>query len=174
MNTLIKWINQEIENAFTQCGYDKDYGMVTRSNRPDLCQYQCNGALSAAKAYRKAPFEIAMEVAQKLKGNDHFKEVTCMKPGFINLILHDAWLIDYVEKMQEDSKLGCDPIGKGKNIMIDYGGPNVAKPLHVGHLRTAVIGECIKRMGRFLDYTILGDVHLGDWGLQIGLDYCRT
>lgn len=169
MNTLIKWINQEIENAFAQCGYDKDYGMVTRSNRPDLCQYQCNGALSAAKAYRKAPFEIAMEVAQKLKGNDHFKEVTCVKPGFINLILHDAWLIDYIEKMQENSKLGCDPIGKGKNIMIDYGGPNVAKPLHVGHLRTAVIGECIKRMGRFLDYTILGDVHLGDWGLQIGL-----
>lgn len=169
MNTLIKLITQEVQKAFTQCDYAKDYGSVTLSNRPDLCQYQCNGALSAAKAYRKAPFDIAVEIAEQLKGNIHFKEVTCVKPCFINLILEDSWLIAYMEEMLKDTKLGCDPAGKGKNIIIDYGGPNVAKPLHVGHLRTAIIGECIKRMGRFLDYTLLGDVHLGDWGLQIGL-----
>lgn len=169
MKKLINLITDVVKDAFIKCNYSPEYGIITLSNRPDLCQFQCNGALIAAKVYRKAPFVIADEIASLLKQSKCFKEVTCVKPGFINITLDDQFIVDYVNAMVHDRKFGCEEIGKDKTIIIDYGGPNVAKPLHVGHLRTAVIGESIKRMGRFLGYPILGDVHLGDWGLQIGL-----
>ena len=152
------------------CGYDAKYGKVTLSNRPDLCEYQCNGAMAAAKEYKKAPFMIADEVAEKLSGNAMFSMVESVKPGFLNLKLDEAYLADYVAKMQADEgRYGCEKTKEPKTIMIDYGGPNVAKPLHVGHLRSAIIGESIKRIGRFMGHTVIGDVHLGDWGLQMGL-----
>ncbi len=139
------------------------------SNRPDLCQYQCNGALAAAKQYHKAPIQIAGEVADSLTDSPVFKEIVAQVPGFINMTVSDAFLADYINRMNEDELFGCDKADKQDTIVIDYGGANVAKPLHVGHLRSAVIGESIKRTARYLGHKVVGDVHLGDWGLQIGL-----
>ena len=170
MKKILDLITGEVTQAFVDCGYDAKYGKVTLSNRPDLCEYQCNGAMAAAKEYKKAPFMIADEVAEKLSGNAMFSMVESVKPGFLNLKLDEAYLADYVAKMQADEgRYGCEKTKEPKTIMIDYGGPNVAKPLHVGHLRSAIIGESIKRTGRFMGHTVIGDVHLGDWCLQMGL-----
>ena len=170
MKKILDLITGEVTQAFVDCGYDAKYGKVTLSNRPDLCEYQCNGAMAAAKEYKKAPFMIADEVAEKLFGNAMFSMVESVKPGFLNLKLDEAYLADYVAKMQADEgRYGCEKTKEPKTIMIDYGGPNVAKPLHVGHLRSAIIGESIKRIGRFMGHTVIGDVHLRDWGLQMGL-----
>ena len=140
------------------------------TNRPDLCEYQCNGAMAAAKEYKKAPFMIADEVVEKLAANPIFAMAESVKPGFLNLKIDEAYLADYVAKMQEDEgRFGCEKTEAPKTIMIDYGGPNVAKPLHVGHLRSAIIGESVKRIGKFMGHNVIGDVHLGDWGLQMGL-----
>lgn len=169
MKKLIDLINDIVQDAFLKCHYPAEYGIALLSSRPDLCQFQCNGALAVAKAYKKAPFTVAMEVSNVLKQSSYFKDVSCAMPGFINIILEDQFIVDYINNMLCDPKFGCDEIGQDKIIVVDYGGPNVAKPLHVGHLRTAIIGESIKRIGNFLGYHMLGDVHLGDWGLQIGL-----
>jgi len=169
MKTLVELITDIVKSAFAQCNYSPEYGLVTLSNRPDLCQFQCNGALIAAKKYRKTPITIAAEITDLLKKLPDFKEVSCVMPGFINITLEDYFIVSYLNVMSEADKFGCEEIGANKTIIVDYGGPNVAKPLHVGHLRTAIIGESIKRIGRFLGYKMLGDVHLGDWGLQIGL-----
>lgn len=170
MKKILDLITGEVTQAFVDCGYDAKYGKVTLSNRPDLCEYQCNGAMVAAKEYKKAPFMIADEVAEKLSGNAMFSMVESVKPGFLNLKLDEAYLADYVAKMQADEgRYGCEKTKEPKTIMIDYGGPNVAKPLHVGHLRSAIIGESIKRIGKFVGHKVIGDVHLGDWGLQMGL-----
>lgn len=170
MKKILDLITEEVTRAFTESGYDAKYGRVTLSNRPDLCEYQCNGAMAAAKEYKKAPFMIADEVAEKLSANKMFSMVESVKPGFLNLKLEEVFLADYVAKMQADEgRFGCEKAEHPKTIMIDYGGPNVAKPLHVGHLRSAIIGESIKRIGRFAGHKVIGDVHLGDWGLQMGL-----
>lgn len=169
MKTYLELINEIVKAAFEACHYASEYGMVSLSNRPDLCQFQCNGALVAAKVYKESPLVIAEKVTEKLKQTSAFKQVECVKPGFINITLADAFLVEYLNKMSKAPKFGCEEIGKNQTIIVDYGGPNVAKPLHVGHIRTAIIGESIKRMGKFLGYHMLGDVHLGDWGLQIGM-----
>ena len=170
MKKILDLITDEVTKAFTECGYDARYAKVTLSNRPDLCEYQCNGAMAAAKEYKKAPFMIADEVAEKLAANKIFAMAESVKPGFLNLKIDEAYLADYVAKMQEDDgRFGCEKTDAPKTIMIDYGGPNVAKPLHVGHLRSAIIGESVKRIGKFMGHNVIGDVHLGDWGLQMGL-----
>ncbi len=169
MKKITELITDIVKNAFVTCNYSAEYGMATISNRPDLCQFQCNGALIAAKEYKKSPIAIASEVVSLLKDHPDFKEVTCVMPGFINITVDDHFIIRYLNTMVHTDKLGCEEIGQSKTIIVDYGGPNVAKPLHVGHLRSAIIGESIKRVGKFLGYRMLGDVHLGDWGLQIGL-----
>ena len=169
MKKLIDQITEIAEQAFEACGYEKKLGRVTLSNRPDLCEYQCNGAMAGAKLYHKAPITIAKDVAEALSGNSAFAEVTAAAPGFINLSLSGAYLAAYLEEMEKDSRLGVPEAGKKETIVIDYGGPNVAKPLHVGHLRSAIIGESMKRIYRFFGHQVIGDVHLGDWGLQMGL-----
>ena len=170
MKRILDLITDEVTKAFTECGYDAKYAKVTLSNRPDLCEYQCNGAMAAAKEYKKAPFMIADEVVEKLAANPIFAMAESVKPGFLNLKIDEAYLADYVAKMQEDEgRFGCEKTEAPKTIMIDYGGPNVAKPLHVGHLRSAIIGESVKRIGKFMGHNVIGDVHLGDWGLQMGL-----
>lgn len=170
MKKILDLITDEVTKAFTDCGYDAKYGKVTLSNRPDLCEYQCNGAMAAAKEYKKAPFMIADEVAAKLAEASMFSMTESVKPGFLNLKLDEAFLASYVADMQKDEgRFGCEKAKNPKTIMIDYGGPNVAKPLHVGHLRSAIIGESIKRIGKFAGHKVIGDVHLGDWGLQMGL-----
>ena len=170
MKKILDLITDEVTKAFTECGYVAKYAKVTLSNRPDLCEYQCNGAMAAAKEYKKAPFMIADEVVEKLAANPIFAMAESVKPGFLNLKINEAYLADYVAKMQEDDgRFGCEATKAPKTIMIDYGGPNVAKPLHVGHLRSAIIGESVKRIGKFMGHNVIGDVHLGDWGLQMGL-----
>ena len=170
MKKILDLITDEVTKAFTDCGYDAKYGKVTLSNRPDLCEYQCNGAMAAAKEYKKAPFMIADEVAAKLAEASMFSMTESVKPGFLNLKLDEAFLASYVADMQKDEgRFGCEKAKNPKTIMIDYGGPNVAKPLHVGHLRSAIIGESIKRIGKFAGHKVIGYVHLGDWGLQMGL-----
>ena len=170
MKKIIELIEKETAEAFCVCGYDAKYAKVTLSNRPDLCEYQCNGALAAAKAYKKAPMPIAEETAAKLAANAMFSMVEAVKPGFLNFRLNEAYLAGYLEEMRADENyFGLERAKEPKRILIDYGGPNVAKPLHIGHLRSAIIGESIKRIGRLLGHEMIGDVHLGDWGLQMGL-----
>lgn len=169
MKKVIEILQEELSAAFEKAGYDKKYAKVGVSNRPDLCQYQCNGALAAAKEYHKAPIQMANEVVELLNGSDSFKEVVAQAPGFINMTVSDKFLADYINEMAVSETLGLEKAEKPETIVIDYGGANVAKPLHVGHLRSAVIGESIKRTARYLGHKVVGDVHLGDWGLQIGL-----
>lgn len=169
MKRILDLIADEMKSAFTACGYDASYAKVVLSNRPDLCEYQCNGAMAAAKAYKKKPIDIANEVVEKLNGDTMFSEINAVMPGFINIRLNAAYLADFMNGMAREEKLGVEEEGHGETIIVDYGGANVAKPLHVGHLRSAVIGESVKRMGRYLGYNMIGDVHLGDWGLQMGL-----
>lgn len=169
MKKIIEKITEEMEKAFEKAGYDPSYARVTVSNRPDLCEYQCNGAMAAKKAYQKAPLQIAEEVAAAVDSAEILEEVTAVKPGFINIKVAKPFLADYLQQMYGDSRLSVDEAAEKKTVIIDYGGPNVAKPLHVGHLRSAIIGESIKRTGRFLGHHMIGDVHLGDWGLQMGL-----
>ena len=169
MNTLIELITEEVKSAFSNAGYDASYGRVTLSNRPDLCEYQCNGAMAAAKAYRKAPIMIANDVVAQLSESKVYESVEAVNPGFINIKVSGAYLAQFLTNMRLSGNLGAAKAEKPMKMVLDYGGPNVAKPLHVGHLRSAIIGESIKRMGRFLGHEIIGDVHLGDWGLQMGL-----
>ena len=169
MNTIIELITEEVKNAFQKAGYDASYGRVTLSNRPDLCEYQCNGAMAAAKEYRKAPAMIAKDVVEHLAESKALEMAEAVNPGFINLKVSGDFLAQYLQDMKTAENLGVEKAKKPKKMVLDYGGPNVAKPLHVGHLRSAIIGESIKRMGRFLGHEIIGDVHLGDWGLQMGL-----
>lgn len=169
MRKLIDLITDKVSEAFEKAGYDASYGKVSDSNRPDLCEYQCNGAMAGAKMYHKAPIMIANDVVMELQGNDMFEEVNAVKPGFINIKLSGDFVTDYLKKMREADKFGLEAPETVETIIIDYGGPNVAKPLHVGHLRSAIIGESIKRMNRYQGHHVIGDVHLGDWGLQMGL-----
>ena len=169
MKKLTELMAEELSAAFEKAGYDPAYGKVNVSNRPDLCEYQCNGAMAGAKAYKKAPFMIADDVVANLKGSRIFSMAEVVKPGFINLKVSEEYLAQYLKDMADDEKLSVNTAENPKTIIIDYGGPNVAKPLHVGHLRSAIIGESIKRIGRFVGHKVIGDVHLGDWGLQMGL-----
>lgn len=169
MKKILEQITEIVSSAFTDCGYDAKYGRTGISNRPDLCQFQCNGAMAAAKEYHKAPFMIGDEIVAKLADNAAFKSVECVKPGFINIVMSDEFIGDFVRGMEAEEKFGCDCEAKDDIIFIDYGGANVAKPLHIGHLRSAVIGESVKRICAYAGYKTVGDVHLGDWGLQMGL-----
>ena len=169
MNTLSQLITKEMEKGFVEAGYDASYAKVTLSNRPDLCEYQCNGAMAAAKAYHKAPFMIADDVVAHLQDGDCFASVEAVKPGFINLKLKPQFVADFLQQMAEDECLGMEREASPRTIMVDYGGPNVAKPLHVGHLRSAIIGESVKRIMRYKGNQVIGDIHLGDWGYQMGL-----
>jgi len=168
MKKILDIISQKMEQAFVDAGYDASFGKVTVSNRPDLCEYQCNGALAAAKQYKCAPIQIANAVVEKLNCAD-FSMCDAVMPGFINLKLSDSFLQKYLEEMRTAEDFGVAKPGAGKTVVVDYGGANVAKPLHIGHLRPAIIGEALKRLYKFMGYNTIGDIHLGDWGLQMGL-----
>ena len=169
MKKILDLITEKVAAAFAAAGYDPANGRVTVSNRPDLCEYQCNGAMPAAKVYRKAPIQIASDVAAQLTGDPAFSEVNAAAPGFLNLRLEPGFLAEYLEQVRTAPRFGVEPDPKAGTVVIDYGGANVAKPLHIGHLRSAIIGESIKRIQRFFGAEAIGDVHLGDWGLQMGL-----
>lgn len=169
MEKIINIISKELMNAFVSKGYEEKFGNVTISNRPDLCQYQCNGALAAAKVYKKSPISIANEVVEFISDNKMFHKVEAIMPGFINITISSEFLSSYLNDMNTSGQYGINKVETPKTIVLDFGGPNVAKPLHVGHLRSAVIGECLKRLNRYVGNTVIGDAHLGDWGLQMGL-----
>ena len=169
MEKFLDLISNEMKQAFEAAGYDRELGKVTVSNRPDLCEYQCNGAMAGAKLYKKAPIMIANDVADKCTDSRVFAEVQAVAPGFLNLKIKGSFLADYLTQMEKEEKFGLKAPEKQKTIIVDYGGPNVAKPLHVGHLRSAVIGESVKRIARYIGHKVIGDIHMGDWGLQMGL-----
>jgi len=169
MEKLSDLISRYAAEAFSAAGYDASYGKVGLSNRPDLAEYQCNGALAAAKVYHKPPLAIAQEVCDVLAGNGLFSQAEAVRPGFINLRLSPALLRDYLREMAGAPNLGVPADEHPRTIVVDYGGPNVAKPLHVGHLRSAIIGESVKRLDRFFGNRVIADIHMGDWGLQMGL-----
>lgn len=169
METLLELITIEMKKAFQKAGYDEAYAKVTLSNRPDLCEYQCNGAMAAAKAYKKAPIMIANDVVAGLADCPCFSMAEAVNPGFVNLKTDTSYLVGYLNDMAADKDFGVKKEASPKTIMVDYGGPNVAKPLHVGHLRSAIIGESVKRIARLKGNRVIGDIHLGDWGYQMGL-----
>ena len=169
MKKIIEEISEVVAEAFERAGYDAGFARVTVSNRPDLCEYQCNGAMAAKKQYKKAPIQIAGDVVAYLQDSELIEKAEAVMPGFINITLNRKSVAEYLQKMAEDQELSVEKTADPETIVIDYGGPNVAKPLHVGHLRSAIIGESIRRMGRRLGHHMIGDVHLGDWGLQMGL-----
>lgn len=169
MKKILDLITEELEQAFELAGYDREMAKVTISNRLDLCEYQCNGAMAGAKKYHKAPIMIAEEVIAHVSENGCISNIEAVKPGFINMKANPDFVIQYLNEMASDEKLGVEVETEPKTIMVDYGGPNVAKPLHVGHLRSAIIGESVKRITRYKGNTVIGDIHLGDWGYQMGL-----
>ena len=169
MEKFIDLISRRVSHAFEEAGLDGRLGKVTVSNRPDLCEYQCNGAMPAAKAAHRPPLELAQAVAERLQGEAMFSRVEAVKPGFLNLVVQEDALRDYVVQMAQAPAFGVEGESAPKTIVLDYGGPNVAKPLHVGHLRSAIIGESLKRIDRFFGNRVIGDIHMGDWGLQMGL-----
>lgn len=171
MEKLTEQMTGALKEAFAACGYEEKFGTASLSNRPDLCQFQCNGAMAAAKQYKKAPIAIANEVVEKCMAGskgEMFERLEAVMPGFINITVSNAYLAGYLKQMAADGRLGCAS-KEPQTVVIDYGGANVAKPLHIGHLRSAIIGESVKRIKRFMGDKVIGDVHLGDWGLQMGL-----
>ena len=169
MEKVLELISKEVGDAFEAAGYERELGRVTVSNRPDLCEYQCNGAMAGAKKYGKAPFMIADDVAAKLQGNEMFEKVESVKPGFLNITVSGDFVRGYIVRMLHEKHLGVNLPGHEPTIILDYGGANVAKPLHVGHLRPAIIGEAVKRILKYAGNKVIGDIHMGDWGLQMGL-----
>ena len=169
MESILEVLTKKFEAVFEKVSYDKSYATVGVSNRPDLCEFQCNGAMSLAKLYKKKPLDIALEVVEKLKEDKAFSKLEAVPPGFINMSLSNEFLSDYLQSMSKEEKFGINITDRKDKIIVDYGGANVAKPLHVGHLRSAIIGESIKRLGAYFGNEMIGDVHLGDWGLQMGL-----
>lgn len=168
MKKILDIISDELKEAFQKAGYPTDRISAVISNRPDLCEYQCNGAMALAKEQHKAPIMIAEHVVSRLEGNAAFSKAEAVKPGFINLDLSDGFVNDYINRMILEERFGMDIPESGDRIIVDYGGPNVAKPLHIGHLRSAIIGESVKRICSFMGNEAIGDIHLGDWGLQMG------
>ena len=169
MEKIVDLISKEVSGAFEKAGFDAAFGKVTVSNRPDLCEFQCNGAMPAAKAYKRAPIQIASAVAEKLEGDPMFSQITAVNPGFLNFHVSAQFLRDHVAEMGQSEKYGMPDDPNARTVVVDYGGPNVAKPLHVGHLRSAIIGESLKRIYRYFGNHVIGDIHMGDWGLQMGL-----
>ena len=169
MESILEVLTKKFEAVFEKASYDKSYATVGVSNRPDLCEFQCNGAMSLAKLYKKKPLDIALDIVEKLKEDKAFSKLEAVPPGFINMSLSNEFLSDYLQSMSKEEKFGINITDRKDKIIVDYGGANVAKPLHVGHLRPAIIGESIKRLGAYFGNEMIGDVHLGDWGLQMGL-----
>jgi arginyl-tRNA synthetase len=162
-------LSQQMKTAFTVLQYDTRYSGVQRSSRPELCQFQCNGAMALAKSLKQAPMVIAQEIVKNLPQPEIFSDISVVAPGFINLTLADDYLANWLNQLQADEKLGCAPEGEKRTVIIDYGGANVAKPMHVGHMRSLFIGDSLKRLYRFCGDTVIGDIHLGDWGTQMGM-----
>lgn len=162
-------INQKLKTAFAGLGLDTKYAAAKTSDRPDLSDFQCNGALALAKSEKKNPRQIGEEIAARLREDEDFARVSVDGPGFLNLTLTDEFLAGVLDKMAADERFGCALQENPKTVVMDYGGPNVAKEMHVGHLRSGVIGESMRRIEEFVGNKPIADVHFGDWGTPIGM-----
>ncbi len=169
MSDLRSGLSEAAGAAFLALGLDGAYGRVTASDRPDLADFQCNGALAAAKAGQGAPRAIGEAVAQALAAHPWVESAQIAGPGFVNLRLTDTALSARADALATDPRAGADKVAVPRRVIVDYGGPNVAKEMHVGHLRASIIGEAIKRLFRFRGDEVQGDAHFGDWGFQMGL-----
>ena len=170
MKLFTELVSDKVSDAFEKAGYDREFGAVSISKRPDLCEFQCNGCMALAKKEKKNPIEIAEAVVAILaEETEFFSKAEAAKPGFINLSVTEKFISEYINNMWNADKFGYESDAEGRKAVIDYGGANAAKPLHVGHLRSAVIGESVKRINKYAGNNTIGDVHLGDWGLQMGL-----
>jgi arginyl-tRNA synthetase len=169
MSDLKESLSEAVEAAFADLGLPPALGRVVASDRPDLADFQSNGALAAAKRVGRNPRELATAVAERLAADPRLAAVEIAGPGFINLKLTDQALSERAQAIADDPRLGAETLAHPRRVLVDYGGPNVAKPMHVGHLRASIIGEAIKRLYRFRGDTVLGDAHFGDWGYQMGL-----
>ena len=169
MNDLKRSLSEAAAAAFQAAGLPPEFGRVTASDRPDLADFQCNGALAAAKSAKRNPREIAAQVVETLKGDPRLASVEIAGAGFINLRVSDEALSVRAREIAADARTGAQVLDAPRRVLVDYAGPNVAKPMHVGHLRASIIGESIKRLYRFRGDEVLGDAHFGDWGFQMGL-----
>jgi len=169
MSDLKRALSDAVGAAFAASGLPAELGRVTASDRPDLADFQCNGALAAAKSARRDPREIAVRVVEALRADPRLASVEIAGLGFINLRVSSGALAARAGEIARDERLGAGRLAQPRRVIIDYGGPNVAKPMHVGHLRASIIGESVKRTFRFLGDEVLGDAHFGDWGFQMGL-----
>ena len=169
MTDLKRALSEAVAAAFVSAGLPAEFGRVTASDRPDLADFQCNGAMAAAKIARRPPRDIAVQVVEALKDNPYLASVEIAGLGFINLRVSNAALANRINEIASDPRAGAPLVDEPRRVIVDYGGPNVAKPMHVGHLRASIIGESVKRIFRFRGDEVLGDAHFGDWGFQMGL-----
>ncbi|MGB0384495.1 MAG: arginine--tRNA ligase [Ardenticatenaceae bacterium] len=173
--SLIENLTEMFSDAFEACALDRDYGQVVVSQRPELGQFQCNGALPAAGRMKKKkkkkvnPRLIAQQVLDALSQPEIFADLSLAGPGFINMTLTDEYLASYIREIASDERLGVAPVANPQRIVLDFGGTNVAKPMHVGHLRASIIGDSLQRILRFAGHDVVSDIHLGDWGTQMGM-----
>jgi arginyl-tRNA synthetase len=170
MNLLFEnTLNKTLEQIFKKLDLETKFAVVKISDRPDLSDFQCNGALALAKIAHKNPREIGTMIADELKQESYIDSISVDGPGFINIKLKDDFIAANMDKIAQDERLGCGKTDNPHNIVLDYGGPNVAKNMHVGHLRSGVIGEAVSRIERFVGNNVISDVHLGDWGTPMGM-----
>lgn len=173
MSSIKSKLTELFSHAFKECGYDSKFGLIVESQRPDLGQFQCNGALAAAKSAKKNPVEIAKNIIANLKGNEMLFDLSTAGSGFINITVEDNWITKHLNSVIKDPQLGCPKALQPDTIVIDFGSPNVAKPMHVGHLRSAIIGDSLQRLFSFLGHNVISDNHVGDWGTQMGMLICE-
>jgi arginyl-tRNA synthetase len=173
MSSIKAQLTELFSKTFKECGYESTYGLVVESQRPDLCQFQCNGALAVAKSAKHNPRDIAQNIIDRVKNSDILDKLTIAGPGFINITVTDNFIGNHINSINNDGRLGCPSLTQMKNVVIDFGSPNVAKPMHVGHLRSAIIGDSLQRLFTFMGYTVTGDNHIGDWGTQMGMLICE-
>jgi arginyl-tRNA synthetase len=174
MTDLAAALGEAASEAFVKLGLERRFGRVTPSDRPELADFQVNGALAAAKAAGRPPRAIAQAVAEALRGDPRLASVEVAGPGFVNLRVTDSALNARAAEIAADPRAGAREVETPRRVLVDYGGPNVAKEMHVGHLRASIIGESVKRLYRFRGDEVLGDAHFGDWGLQMGLLICAV
>jgi len=166
--SLVSDLSELFGDAFAAAGVDRSAGLVVLSQRPELAQYQCNGALAAAKRAGRNPRELAQEVVDGLADRSPFESLEIAGPGFINIVVTDDYLARYAQVMEDDERCGIPSPEPPHKVMVDYGGPNMSKSMHVGHLRASIIGESLKRLFRVAGHDVTGDIHMGDWGMPIG------
>ncbi|MCP4356123.1 MAG: arginine--tRNA ligase [Proteobacteria bacterium] len=169
MNTFEQQLTNLFTHSFDALGFDKNMAKVVVSNRPELCQFQCNAAMPLAKIAKKNPLEIAQDIISKLPDNEIIKNIEAVAPGFININLTEEFIAKHISSLIDDKRQGFDKKDKPLKTIVDYCGANIAKSMHVGHLRATIIGESVKRIFKFVGDEVLGDIHMGDWGTQMGM-----